>query len=94
LIFIVDYSNIVLIFASDNNNRTTKKLEIMTIKAKKTQIEKTVAKLEKQLKELRLLNNKNKNNDKKAGEAYSNCSTIDTLQNLTSKLSQVNLIKE
>tara|TARA_R110002012_G_scaffold77088_1_gene194887 strand:+ start:47 stop:244 length:198 start_codon:yes stop_codon:yes gene_type:complete len=65
----------------------------MTVLAKAQQIQKTIDKLNNQLEELRLLNNKNKNNDLLSTDAWVNDKTIDRLENNAKRLLQINLIR-
>ena len=73
----------------------TKQLIIMKVLAKAQQIQKTIDKLNNQLEELKLLNNKNKdnNNFSLSSDAWSNDDTIRGLKSIANKLIQINLIK-
>ena len=67
----------------------------MKVLAKAQQIQKTIDKLNNQLEELKLLNNKNKdnNNFSLSSDAWSNDDTIRGLKSIANKLIQINLIK-
>ena len=73
----------------------TKQLIIMKVLAKAQQIQKTIDKLNNQLEELKLLNNKNKdnNNFSLSSDAWSNDDTIRGLKSIANKLIEINLIK-
>ena len=67
----------------------------MKVLAKAQQIQKTIDKLNNQLEELKLLNNKNKdnNNFSLSSDAWSNDDTIRGLKSIANKLIEINLIK-